>query len=78
MEKRLGGGNDCSTLDDDKDGVSNCADKCPDTPKGAIVDKDGCWAFHGVLFDFDSDKVKSKYDPQGAFVNLYQKAVLRH
>jgi len=54
---------DCSTLDDDKDGVSNCADKCPDTPKGAIVDKDGCWAFHGVLFDFDSDKVKSKYEP---------------
>lgn len=54
---------DCSTQDDDKDGVSNCVDKCPDTPKGAIVDKDGCWAFHGLLFDFDSDKVKSKYDP---------------
>lgn len=53
----------CSQLDDDNDGVNNCADKCPDTPKGAIVDKDGCWAFHGVLFDFDSDKVKSKYDP---------------
>lgn len=54
---------DCSTQDDDKDGVSNCVDKCPDTPKGAIVDREGCWAFHGVLFDFDSDKVKSKYDP---------------
>ncbi|MCQ8103807.1 OmpA family protein [Methylomonas sp. SURF-2] len=54
---------DCSTRDDDNDGVNNCADKCPDTPKGAIVDKDGCWAFHGVLFDFDSDKVKSKYHP---------------
>lgn len=54
---------DCSTQDDDHDGVNNCADKCPDTPKGAIVDKDGCWAFHGVLFDFDSDKVKSKYHP---------------
>ena len=49
--------------DDDQDGVINAKDKCPDTPKGAIVDKDGCWAFHGVLFDFDSDKVKSKYDP---------------
>lgn len=54
---------DCSTLDDDKDGVNNCADKCPDTPKGAIVDKDGCWAFHGVLFDFDKAEVKSKYHP---------------
>lgn len=54
---------DCSKLDDDNDGVNNCQDKCPDTPKGAVVDKDGCWAFHGVLFDFDSDKVKSKYEP---------------
>lgn len=54
---------DCSTKDDDHDGVNNCNDKCADTPKGAIVDKEGCWAFHGVLFDFDSDKVKSKYHP---------------
>lgn len=49
--------------DDDQDGVINSKDKCPDTPKGAVVDKDGCWAFHGVLFDFDSDKVKSTYHP---------------
>jgi OOP family OmpA-OmpF porin len=54
---------DCSQMDDDHDGVNNCSDKCADTPKGAIVDKEGCWAFHGVLFDFDSDKVKSKYEP---------------
>ncbi len=54
---------DCSQFDDDQDGVNNCSDKCPDTPKGAIVDQDGCWAFHGVLFDFDSAKVKSKYEP---------------
>ena len=54
---------DCSKQDDDQDGVNNCQDKCPDTPKGAVVDKDGCWAFHGVLFDFDSDKIKSKFDP---------------
>lgn len=54
---------DCSKLDDDKDGVNNCLDKCPDTPTGAIVDKDGCWAFHGVLFDFDKAEVKSKYHP---------------
>lgn len=54
---------DCSTLDDDQDGVNNCLDKCPDTPQGAIVDKEGCWAFHNVLFDFDSAKIKSVYDP---------------
>lgn len=54
---------DCSKLDDDKDGVSNCADKCPDTPKGAIVDRDGCWAFRGLLFDFDKATVKAKYGP---------------
>lgn len=49
--------------DDDQDGVINSKDKCPETPKGAIVDKDGCWAFHGVLFDFDKDQVKSIYNP---------------
>ena len=37
--------------------------KCPEAPKGAIVDKDGCWSFHGVLFDFDSDKIKSSFHP---------------
>lgn len=35
--------------------------KCAEAPKGAIVDKDGCWAFHGVLFDFDSDKINAKF-----------------
>lgn len=49
--------------DEDKDGVVDSKDKCPGTPRGAIVDKDGCWAFHGLLFDFDSDKVKSQYSP---------------
>ena len=28
--------------DSDEDGVSDDLDKCPDTPKGCIVDKDGC------------------------------------
>lgn len=49
--------------DDDQDGVINEKDKCPDTPRGALVDKDGCWAYHGVLFDFDSDRVKSTFRP---------------
>jgi hypothetical protein len=28
--------------DDDKDGVQNRRDKCPDTPAGAVIDKYGC------------------------------------
>lgn len=50
-------------LDDDQDGVENAKDKCPDTPKGAIVDKDGCWAIHGVLFEFDSSRIEKKFAP---------------
>jgi len=45
--------------DSDGDGVVDSKDKCPNTPKGAIVDRDGCWAFHGVLFDFDSATIKA-------------------
>lgn len=48
--------------DDDQDGVLNSKDKCPNTPKGAIVDKDGCWAFHGVLFDFDKATIKAGFE----------------
>jgi len=33
---------DCSTLDDDNDGVNNCDDKCPATPAGQAVGPDGC------------------------------------
>jgi OOP family OmpA-OmpF porin len=49
-------------LDTDGDGVVDSKDKCPNTPKSAIVDKDGCWAFHGVLFDFDKATIKSGYE----------------
>ncbi|MCK5829966.1 MAG: OmpA family protein [Methylococcales bacterium] len=45
--------------DSDGDGVPDNRDKCPDTPKGAIVDEDGCWSFRGVHFDFDQDSIKS-------------------
>lgn len=49
---------DCSTLDDDKDGVNNCDDKCPGTPSGQIVGPDGCPQdvvidLRGVEFKFD-------------------------
>ena len=33
---------DCSTLDDDRDGVNNCDDKCPDSTAGQVVGPDGC------------------------------------
>ncbi len=28
--------------DDDKDGVINCLDECPETPEGAVVNSAGC------------------------------------
>lgn len=48
--------------DADGDGVLDSKDKCPDTPKGAIVNKDGCWVFHGILFDYDKSSIKSGYE----------------
>jgi len=38
----------CNVLDSDKDGVPDNLDKCPNTPEGVAVDKDGC--------PLDSDK----------------------
>ncbi len=49
-------------LDSDGDGVVDSKDKCPNTPKGAIVDKYGCWAFSGVLFDFDKSTIRAGYE----------------
>lgn len=49
--------------DDDEDGVENTKDKCPDTPKGAIVDADGCWSSRDILFDFDSKRIKKVFGP---------------
>lgn len=52
---------DCRALDDDKDGVNNCDDKCPGTPAGTIVGPDGCPQkvtidLRGVNFRFDYPK----------------------
>jgi OOP family OmpA-OmpF porin len=49
---------DCSTLDDDRDGVNNCDDKCADTAAGTVVGPDGCPQevvidLRGVEFLFD-------------------------
>ncbi|MGR8978554.1 MAG: OmpA family protein [Gammaproteobacteria bacterium] len=54
---------DCSQLDGDGDGVNDCVDKCPDTPKGAHVDATGCWIYRGVLFDTDKADIKSEFVP---------------
>ena len=56
-------------LDSDGDGVLDSLDKCPDTPKGIKVDKDGCpiplkekvTITLLIEFDFDDDEVKSLY-----------------
>lgn len=51
-----------SGIDSDGDGVPDSKDKCPNTPKGAIVDKDGCWSFRSILFDFDQSDAKPSID----------------
>jgi OOP family OmpA-OmpF porin len=42
--------------DSDADGVCDEVDKCPRTPKGAKVDKNGCWSM--VLFDYNKAVIK--------------------
>lgn len=51
----------CRDLDDDKDGVNNCDDRCPNTAAGAQVGPDGCPIdvvidLRGVNFKFDRPK----------------------
>jgi len=48
-------------LDSDGDGVPDNLDKCPGTPKGARVNKDGCWVLEEVLFDFDKYNIKPQF-----------------
>ena len=51
-------------LDSDGDGVPDSLDKCPDTPKGEMVDKDGCppkLTLH-INFDFDKAVIKPEFD----------------
>lgn len=49
--------------DTDKDGVVNEKDKCPDTPKGKVVDEFGCMKLIRlqVNFDFDKYNLKDEY-----------------
>jgi len=51
-------------LDSDGDGVPDSLDKCPGTPKGAKVNKDGCWVLEdleNVLFNFDKSNIKPQF-----------------
>jgi len=55
----------CKDLDDDKDGVNNCDDRCPGTPAGTIVGPDGCPQkvvidLRGVNFKFDRPSTGEK------------------
>ncbi|WP_263834006.1 OmpA family protein [Sulfurospirillum oryzae] len=52
--------------DSDGDGVYDDKDKCPNTPKGTVVDADGCpkiIRLH-VKFDFDKSAVKPEFMPE--------------
>lgn len=50
--------------DADKDGICDDQDKCPNTPRGALVDERGCWmAAIAPFFDFDQYNVKKQYLP---------------
>ncbi len=53
---------DCATMDDDKDGVNNCDDKCATSAPGEAVGADGCAAaividLRGVNFAFDKSNL---------------------
>jgi OOP family OmpA-OmpF porin len=48
-------------VDSDGDGVPDNLDKCPGTPKGARVNKFGCWVLDRVLFDFDKYNIKPQF-----------------
>lgn len=48
---------DCSTLDEDADGVNDCQDRCPGTVKGSKIDNKGCpvrLVLTGEHFQYDS------------------------
>lgn len=49
--------------DADGDGVCDDQDRCPGTPRGAIVDEYGCWILDRVQFDLDKYVVKPEFFP---------------
>jgi OOP family OmpA-OmpF porin len=47
-----------AAADADGDGVPDSRDRCPDTPRGVRVNRDGCWELRGVYFDSDQAVIK--------------------
>ncbi|WP_068712923.1 OmpA family protein [Vibrio tritonius] len=75
--------------DDDNDGVINARDKCTTTPKGVVVDNDGCeqliknteqQRLH-ILFANDSSQIPPSFLPQirrmADFLKLYPEATIQ-
>lgn len=61
------------TNDDDRDGVINSLDKCPNTSPGVKVNKDGCVDTVDLKINFDTNSanVKSSYDSKiNQFANM--------
>lgn len=65
--------------DSDGDGVLDPADKCPNTPRGEMVDEDGCTLKMTLGINFDHDKAdikaefKGELDRAAAYVKRYSK-----
>jgi len=47
----------------DRDGVLNPSDKCPDTPRPAKVNSEGCWIIKLTLFEFDRSTIRPEFYP---------------
>jgi|GEM_PF-1054904 len=66
-------------MDSDGDGVIDSRDKCPGTPRGQLVDEDGCplkLTLH-INFDFDKAEIKPEFEPDlkkaAAFIRKNEK-----
>jgi outer membrane protein OmpA-like peptidoglycan-associated protein len=47
--------------DTDGDGILDANDTCPNTPRGATVNAEGCWVVPAVLFETDKTEIDSIY-----------------
>lgn len=72
--------------DDDRDGVINARDLCPDTPKGSEIDNDGCGTFvkssqmqqlH-ILFANDSSSIEPAFLTQIRQMAEFLQTILQH
>ena len=50
-------------MDSDSDGIYDYLDQCPGTPKGAKVNRLGCWVLEGVHFDTDKWDINPRSYP---------------